>query len=583
MATEAVDNTVEATPPWRRVGRGTVVPILLMLGLLFVLGQLHVDLAQGYTAPRLIADARGGYAFWDEGGSEPTFCFRETRDPPQLMGPKRRVAGVLAAAALEPEHLISLMAGSDERSWFYRITERKNLEPVWSGTFSDPELGLTHPRHLASLGGEVLAFGTDREGALRVARLGSTHQMVPVEASLKGAALPPVDPQAKPESAAPAPLTVPQVAPPVSFASTIDDQGRLLLVWRVLRDPLQGRQSPGETRWTWFDGQRFGPLQVAPKDLAAFAVCRASGFGDEAEGVLLLGLAPEDSEPRIEVWGLAGEAFQLRPQALDYPREGFAGQAGLAALAVHELRFGPDKAPRLVVLAQIGGAIRWRVRDGQGWGPWEDFARLPAEQRAVVYGWFGAVLALCAALVVQGLRRLLQRGAPGADSPAAGSAAAPVHPESASLLERALAFVTDGMLVLGLCGAIPPFRQALVEGAEGDPRLQLSLLVLLLVALLGWLTGWEALVRRTPGKWLLGLEVQDVDGGRPPASALLLRNLFRIELLLPPVWLAGMLTIAIMLVTPRRQRPGDILARTVVVRRASPAVRVLKDMGEQPA
>ena len=594
MATEAVES-VETTPPWRRVGRGTVVPILLMLGLLFVLGQLHVDLAQGYTAPRLVVDAQGGYAFWDEGGREPTFCLRETRPPPQLMGPKRRSPGVLASAALSREHLVALLVGSDERSWFYSIYERKNLERIWTGTFSDPDLRLVHPRHLAGLDGEVFVFGTDKEGALRVARLGSTHQLVPVDASIPGAALPPPDPQGGGEKPAPAadggsadgglaagPLQVP---PPVSFASLIDDQGRLVLVWRVLRDPAQGRQSAGEVRWARFDGQAFTPLSAGPKDLAALALCRATGFGSEAERPLLLGLAPNDNQPRIEVWALTEGGFQLQPETIDYPREGFAGQAGLAALAAAQLQSGPEHAPRLVVLAQIGGAIRWRVRDPQGWGQWEDFARLPLEQRTVVYGWFGAVLTLCGTLVLQGLARLWRRRGPPRPRGVARDAQAPASrspakdgASAAGLLERALAFTTDGLLVLMLCGAVPPFRQALIEGAEGDPRLQLSLLVLLLVALLAWLTAWEALLRRTPGKWLLGLEVQDVDGGPPPASALLVRNLLRIELLLPPVWLAGMLTLMVMLVTPRHQRPGDLLARTVVVRRAALAPRPVEEL-----
>jgi uncharacterized RDD family membrane protein YckC len=116
---------------------------------------------------------------------------------------------------------------------------------------------------------------------------------------------------------------------------------------------------------------------------------------------------------------------------------------------------------------------------------------------------------------------------------------------------------------------LPPFQAVLQQGEHGDPRLQLSLLVLLLVGLMAWLTLWEGAFRRTPGKWLLGLEVQDQDGGRPSATALLVRNLFRIELLLPPLWLAGLVTLTVMLLTPRHQRPGDLLARTVVVRRAS--------------
>ena len=46
------------TPEWSRFGRGTVIPILLLVALLVILGQVHVDLAAGFTAPRLAADGK---------------------------------------------------------------------------------------------------------------------------------------------------------------------------------------------------------------------------------------------------------------------------------------------------------------------------------------------------------------------------------------------------------------------------------------------------------------------------------------------------------------------------------------------
>lgn len=565
MTTEAVE-TVETTPPWRRLGRGTVVPILLLLGLLFVLGQLHVDLAQGYTAPRLIADGRGAYAFWDEGGREPFFCLREAKDG-EGFGRKARIPGVLGGAALAGEHLVALFAGTSDERWFYSVYERKHLDRLWSGDFADPELGLPNPRHLATVGSEVYALGTDRRGALKAARLGSELRLVPCDPTLPGAGVPPRAAEAAPGT----PAEPDQVPPPASWASGADGEG-VVVAWRVLRDPAAGRQGAGEVRWTRFDGKSFAPLRAAPEDLSAFTLVRTTGFGSAESRLLLLGVAQSDKEPRLRAWALStaagGEpAFQALAETVDYPREGFTGSAGLASLAAGELPAGAGAAPpRLVLLAQIGGAIRWRVREGERWGAWEDFARLPAEQRAVVYGWFGAVLALCAALIVQGLRGLQRRGRPPRE---ATGAARPARADAATLLERGLAFTTDGLLVLGLASLLPPF-QALAQGDRGlaDPRLQLSLLVLFLVGMLGWLAIWEGVLCRTPGKWLLGLEVQDQDGGRPSAASLLVRNLFRIELLLPPVWLAGLVTLTVMLLTPRHQRPGDILARTVVVRRA---------------
>lgn len=557
MASEHAVESVDATPPWRRLGRGTVVPILLLLGLLFVLGQLHVDLAQGYTAPRVVADERGGYAFWDEGGSEPTFCLRHTEDG-QTWTRKRRVPGILAGVALGPEQVFALHAGGEEPgSWFCRVSSRKELEPLWTRTFSEPELGLHHPRHMARVGEQVHVFGTDRGGALRAVRVAKGQQLLPVAAQLPAAAVAPLSSDVAP----PAPDKVP---PPVAFASAEEDESSTVLAWRVLVDPAQGRQGKGELRWARFDGSAFGPIGRAPEDLAAFALVKTTGFGGPDARVLLLGVPPGDSEPRVKVWALGPDGFEPRSEVLDYPREGF-GQAGLASISLAELR------GRLIVLAQIGGAIRWRVRDEQGrWGPWEDFARLPAEQRAVVYGWFGSVLLLCGALVWHGGRMWRDRRRRGLAARAGAAApAVQAEPVHASLLERGLAFGVDLLLLTGLAslllGPLGPLLGA-EELERSDARRQLSLAVLALAGGLGWLAAWEGLARRTPGKWLIGLEVADQDGGRPATWALVLRNLFRIELLLPPQWLAGLVTLTVMLVTPRHQRPGDLVARTVVVR-----------------
>jgi uncharacterized RDD family membrane protein YckC len=87
--------------------------------------------------------------------------------------------------------------------------------------------------------------------------------------------------------------------------------------------------------------------------------------------------------------------------------------------------------------------------------------------------------------------------------------------------------------------------------------------VILLVA---YLTGFELVFARTPGKHLMGLEVQDLAGGRPALSALVYRNVFRVELLVPPPYLVPLLSLLIMVSTPLRQRPGDLLARTAVRR-----------------
>jgi uncharacterized RDD family membrane protein YckC len=66
----------------------------------------------------------------------------------------------------------------------------------------------------------------------------------------------------------------------------------------------------------------------------------------------------------------------------------------------------------------------------------------------------------------------------------------------------------------------------------------------------------------TPGMLVMGLRVETLRGGTPDVRDYLVRwFLFTVDGLL-----FGLVAVASMAVTPRRQRVGDLLARTVVVR-----------------
>jgi uncharacterized RDD family membrane protein YckC len=74
----------------------------------------------------------------------------------------------------------------------------------------------------------------------------------------------------------------------------------------------------------------------------------------------------------------------------------------------------------------------------------------------------------------------------------------------------------------------------------------------------------EALTGKSLGKVLCGLRVVDIAGDEPTTTAILLRNLVRIldlMLLFPLVFI---------LISPLRQRIGDMAAGTVVVTDAEP-------------
>jgi uncharacterized RDD family membrane protein YckC len=71
----------------------------------------------------------------------------------------------------------------------------------------------------------------------------------------------------------------------------------------------------------------------------------------------------------------------------------------------------------------------------------------------------------------------------------------------------------------------------------------------------------ELIFGRSVGKMIVGLQIVSVDGGRPGAISMLLRNLMRLVDFFPACPVLGIL----ILISPLRQRMGDILARTLVV------------------
>jgi uncharacterized RDD family membrane protein YckC len=77
----------------------------------------------------------------------------------------------------------------------------------------------------------------------------------------------------------------------------------------------------------------------------------------------------------------------------------------------------------------------------------------------------------------------------------------------------------------------------------------------------------ELIWRRTIGKTLVGARVTALDGSRPSASAILVRNAFKALVLLIPV------LAVFSLLNPHLQGLGDSMARTVVVGPAPPPAR----------
>lgn len=136
------------------------------------------------------------------------------------------------------------------------------------------------------------------------------------------------------------------------------------------------------------------------------------------------------------------------------------------------------------------------------------------------------------------------------------------------LFSRGAALMVDWFLVSFAMGAY--------HIANGDVRILPALLATgdvqgIFWANLGALILFTALAEGlygcTPGKYLAGLRVRSVLGGRPAFLQAVLRNMLRVVDMFPlPIAFPGLLGVIATLFGPRRQRVGDIMAATIVRR-----------------
>lgn len=142
----------------------------------------------------------------------------------------------------------------------------------------------------------------------------------------------------------------------------------------------------------------------------------------------------------------------------------------------------------------------------------------------------------------------------------------------AGLISRFFAVLIDSLLLLALTLAIglPLGLLAAAATVAAGPfgwaagLLFGPFLLLLFAAWILYFTYFESTSGQTPGKHLLNLRVVDPTTGRPPsAGRALLRSLLRIVDWAPALYLLGFV---VALVTEHKQRLGDLVAGTVVVR-----------------
>lgn len=107
------------------------------------------------------------------------------------------------------------------------------------------------------------------------------------------------------------------------------------------------------------------------------------------------------------------------------------------------------------------------------------------------------------------------------------------------------------------------FRPINADFSAGASALAAFAVGFLYFILLEWLLRGQTL-----GKFLLGLRVVDSDGLRLTPSQVVLRNILRLVDMLPLLYGVGGVAAAL---SPRRQRLGDLVAGTLVVRTRRPA------------
>jgi len=200
-------------------------------------------------------------------------------------------------------------------------------------------------------------------------------------------------------------------------------------------------------------------------------------------------------------------------------------------------------------------AHRWR---GGRWLAPETVAALPAW---VAYGFWwllGNVLATLALLPVVTLCAFRARGRSRSFVLPSG-----VQVSSATWPRRVAALLVDFLLTLLICVAVAPLVG--LGGTAGAPEAQgfPATFALYLGIFFVYFVLSEGISGQSFGKQMLSIAVVGRDGRRPSLLSVVVRNLFRPwPVLVLAAYVVGSICI---LLTPRSQRLGDLVARTFVV------------------
>ena len=139
----------------------------------------------------------------------------------------------------------------------------------------------------------------------------------------------------------------------------------------------------------------------------------------------------------------------------------------------------------------------------------------------------------------------------------------------ANLWSRFVALFVDFLLFCALFFPVTRLVKGVWMMSAGDHRWSSGLFITdpLCIAFLAVMTFYfvlvEGLMGATLGKWVVGLRVERVSGGRPGLLKALLRNLLRVVDGLPALNILGIILI---LTSAEKTRLGDRIAGTRVIR-----------------
>lgn len=151
-------------------------------------------------------------------------------------------------------------------------------------------------------------------------------------------------------------------------------------------------------------------------------------------------------------------------------------------------------------------------------------------------------------------------------APVSASSALAVEPRYASIASRALAQIIDGLAAFGVfffvgMSVAPRFGGRTEAGFDLTGAPALIVIAVVTAVLFAYYVLLEAALGATFGKLAAGIRVRSADGGRVGIGASLIRNLLRIVDGIGVYLVGGVVA----LLTKRKQRLGDLAARTVVI------------------